>query len=70
MIKDNAPVGAASQTLATTNIRFTTNNEKATSIGIVQVGVFVMLISGGIVGGGAQLDLGASSSFEWYNVAY
>ena len=70
VIKDNAPVDDASLTLATTNISFTTNNQKATSIGITQNGLSVMLTYGGIVGGGAQLDLGASSSFEWYNDAY
>ena len=69
VIKDTAPVDEASLTLATTNISFTTNNKKATSIGIVQDGSIVMLIYGGI-GGVAQLDLGASSSFEWYNEAY
>lgn len=70
VIKDNAPVDEASLTLATTNISFTTNNQKATSIGIIQDGSFVELIYGGTSGGGAQLDLGASSSFEWYNDAY
>ena len=69
VIKDTAPVDEASLTLATTNISFTTNNEKATSIGIVQDGSIVMLIYGGI-DVVAQLDLGASSSFEWYNEAY
>ena len=69
VIKDTAPVDEAPLTLATTNISFTTNNKKATSIGIVQDGSIVMLIYGGI-GGVAQLDLGASSSFEWYNEAY
>lgn len=69
VIKDTAPVDEASLTLATTNISFTTNNEKATSIGIVQDGSIVMLIYGGI-DGGAQFDLSASSSFEWYNEAY
>ena len=69
IIKNNAPVDDASLTLATTNISFTTNNEKATSIGIVQDESIVMLIYGGI-SGGAQLYLGASASFEWYNEAY
>ena len=69
VIKDTAPVDEASLTLATTNISFTTNNEKATSIGIVQDGAIVMLIYGGIAGG-AQLDLGASPAFEWDNDAY
>lgn len=69
VIKDNAPVDEASLTLATTNISFTTNNEKATSIGIVQDGSIVMLIYGGI-DVVAQFDLGASPSFEWYNEAY
>ena len=69
VIKDTAPVDEASLTLETTNISFTTNNEKATSIGIVQDGSIVMLIYGGI-SGGAQLVLGASPSFEWDNEAY
>ena len=69
VIKDTAPVDEVSLTLATTNISFTTNNEKATSIGIVQDGSIVMLIYGGI-DVVAPLDLGASSSFEWYNEAY
>lgn len=69
VIKDTAPVDAASLTLATTNISFTTNNEKATSIGIVQDVSIVMLIYGG-VDVAAQFDLGASASFEWYNEAY
>ena len=69
VIKDTAPVDEASLTLATTNISFTTNNEKATSIGIVQDGSIVMLIYGGI-DVVSQFDLGASPSFEWYNEAY
>ena len=69
IIKDTAPVDEASLTLATTNISFTTNNEKATSIGIVQDVSIVMLIYGGI-DVAAQFDLGASASFEWYNEAY
>lgn len=69
VIKDTAPVDEASLTLATTNISFTTNNEKATSIGIVQDVSIVMLIYGGI-DVAAQFDLGASASFEWYNEAY
>ena len=69
VIKDTAPVDEASLTLATTNISFTTNNEKATSIDIVQDELIVMLIYGG-VDSVAQLDLSVSSSFEWYNDAY
>nr|DAF39393.1 MAG TPA: hypothetical protein [Caudoviricetes sp.] len=69
VIKDTAPVDEDSLTLATTNISFTTNNQKATSIGIIQDGSIVMLIYGGI-DAGAQLDLGASPSFEWDNEAY
>ena len=69
VIKDNAPVDEASLTLATTNISFTTNNQKATSIGIIQDGSSVMLIYGGIdiV---AYFDPGGSPVFEWYNEAY
>ena len=48
VIKDNAPVGAASQTLATTNIPFTTNSQKATSIGIMSDGLVYVLVYGGI----------------------
>ena len=69
VIKDTAPVDDASLTLETTNISFTTNNEKATSIGIVQDVSIVMLIYGG-VDVVAQFDVGASDSFEWYNEAY
>lgn len=69
MIKDNAPVDDASLTLATTNISFTTNNQKATSIGIIQDGLSVMLAYGGI-GAVAEFVLGASASFEWNNEAY
>lgn len=69
VIKDNAPVDDASLTLATTNISFTTNNQKATSIGITQDGLSVMLTYGGIYVV-AQLELGASPAFEWYNEAY
>ena len=71
VIKDNAPVDEASLTLATTNISFTTNNQKATSIGIEHDGSIVMLIYGGIVdGGGAEFDPSVSPAFEWYNEAY
>lgn len=70
VIKDNAPVDDASLTLATTNISFTTNNQKATSIGIEHDGSIVMLIYGGVVDGGAEFDLSVTSSFEWYNEAY
>ena len=70
VIKDDAPVDDSSLTLATTNISFTTNNQKATSIGIIQDGLSVMLIYGGISGGGAEFVLGASTAFEWYNDAY
>ena len=70
VIKNNAPVDEASLTLATTNISFTTNNQKATSIGIEHDGSIVMLIYGGIVGGGAEFDPSVSPAFEWYNEAY
>ena len=69
VIKDNAPVDDASLTLATTNISFTTNNQKATSIGIIQDGLSVMLLYGGI-GAVAEFVLGASTSFEWHSEAY
>ena len=69
VIKDNAPVDDASLTLATTNISFTTNNQKATSIGIIQDGLSVMLVYGGI-GTVAEFVLGASTSFEWHSEAY
>ena len=70
VIKNDAPVDEASLTLATTNISFTTNNQKATSIGIEHDGSIVMLIYGGIVDSIAEFDLGASPAFEWYNEAY
>ena len=69
VIKDNAPVDAASWTLATTNISFTTNNQKATSIGITSDGQVYVLVYGGI-GEVAGYDPGASGSFEWNNEAY
>ena len=69
VIKDNAPVGQASWTLATTNISFTTNNQKATSIGITSDGLVYVLVYGGI-GEVAGYDPGASGSFEWDNDAY
>lgn len=69
VIKDNAPVDAASRTLATTNIPFTTNNRKATSIGINSE-VAVVLAYGGI-GEVAGFDPGSSGHvFEWDNEAY
>ena len=69
VIKDNAPVDAASRTLATTNIPFTTNNRKATSIGINSE-VAVVLAYGGI-GEVAGFDPGSSGYvFEWDNEAY
>ena len=69
VIKDNAPVDDASLTLATTNISFTTNNQKATSIGIINEGFVMTLVYGGI-SAVAQFDPGASPAFEWYNEAY
>ena len=69
VIKDTAPVDEASLTLATTNISFTTNNEKATSIGIERDGFIVMLVYSG-VGLVAEFDLGGAPAFEWYNEAY
>ena len=70
VIKDTAPVDAASQTLATTNIPFTTNSQKATSIGIEHDGSIVILIYGGI-GEVAGFDPGFGGYvFEWNNEAY
>ena len=70
VIKNNAPVGAASQTLATTNIPFTTNSQKATSIGIMSDGQIYVLVYGGI-GEVAGFDPGTSGyGFEWNNEAY
>ena len=70
VIKDNAPVGAASQTLATTNIPFTTNSQKATSIGIMSDGQVYVLVYGGI-GEVAGFDTGFGGHvFEWNNEAY
>lgn len=71
VIKDNAPVDNASRTLATTNISFTTNNHKATSIGIEHDGTIVILIYGGIGGEVAGFDPAfGGDSFEWNNEAY
>lgn len=69
VIKDDAPVDEASLTLATTNISFTTNNQKATSIGIANDDVALILLYGGI-GAVAEFHLDTSNSFEWYNAAY
>lgn len=69
VIKNDAPVDEASRTLATTNVSFTTNNQKATSIGIIQDGGAIVLIYGGI-GEVAGLDPGGSVDFEWINDAY
>ena len=70
VIKDNAPVDDASLTLATTNISFTTNNQKATSIGIMSDIEVYLLVYGGI-GEVASFDPGISVyGFEWDNEAY
>lgn len=69
VITDSAPVDEASLTLATTNISFTTNNQKATSIGIIEDNDNKVLIYGGI-GDVAGFVLGTSNSFEWNNAAY
>ena len=70
VIKDNAPVDEASLTLATTNISFTTNNQKATSIGIEHDGTIVILVYGGI-SDVAGFDTGFGRYvFEWNNEAY
>ena len=70
VIKNNAPVDENSYTLTKTDISFTTNSQKATSIGIEHDGSIVMLIYGGIVDGGAEFDPSVSPAFEWYNEAY
>ena len=70
VIKYNAPVGNASLTLATTNIPFTTNSQKATSIGIMSNGQVYVLVYGGI-GEVAGFDTGFGRYvFEWNNEAY
>lgn len=69
VIKDDAPVDEASLTLATTNISFTTNNQKATSIGIANDDVGLILLYGGI-GDVAGFNLGTSNNFEWNNEVY
>ena len=69
IIKDNAPVDGASLTLVTTNISFTTNNQKETSIGIEdQGGVYVLIYSG--IGDVAGYDPGLGPAFVWNNEAY
>lgn len=68
-IKDNAPVDDASLTLATTNISFTTNNEKATSIGITNNGLTYVLVYG-TIGEVAGRDPGLDPAFVWDNEAY
>ena len=69
VIKDTAPVDKASLTLATTNISFTTNNQKATSIGIDDQGVVYVLVYGGI-GDVAGHAPGLDPAFVWDNEAY
>lgn len=64
VIKDNAPVDEASRTLATTNIPFTTNNQKGTSIGVDFSTNSVILIYGGI-GEVAGYDPGTDQAFFW-----
>ena len=66
IIKDTAPVDEASLTLATTNISFTTNNQKATSIGIDNQDVVYVLVYGGI-GEVAGYDPGLGTDFIWDN---
>lgn len=68
-IKNNAPVDEASLTLITTNIPFTTNNQKATSIGITNNGVNYVLVYG-TIGEVAGRDPGLDSAFVWDNEAY
>lgn len=68
-IKNNAPVDEASLTLATTDIPFITNNQKATSIGITNNGVTYVLVYG-TIGEVAGHDPGLDSAFVWDNEAY
>lgn len=70
VIKDTAPVDAASRSLSTTNIAFTTNGQSATSIGIDDSsGISLILVYGGI-GEVAGFDSGLDHVFEWDNDAY
>ena len=69
VIKYTAPVDKASLILATTNISFTTNNQKATSIGIDDQGVVYVLVYGGI-GDVAGHAPGLDPVFVWDNEAY
>lgn len=68
-IKNNAPVDEASLTLATTNISFMTNNQKATSIGIINNGVAYVLTYG-TIGEVARRNLDLDPVFVWDNEAY
>lgn len=68
-IKNNAPVDEASLTLATTNISFMTNNQKATSIGIINNGTDYVLTYG-TIGEVAGRDPGLDPVFVWDNEAY
>ena len=69
IIKDTAPVDEASITLATTFISFTTNNQKATSIGLSPNGSVIRVIYGGI-GDIAGCGYGIGPTFVWTNEAY
>lgn len=69
VIKDTAPVDEASITLATTFISFTTNNQKATSIGLDPNGSVIRVIYGGI-GDIAGCGYGIGPAFVWTNEAY
>lgn len=70
-IKDTAPVDEASRTLATTNISFITNNQKAISIGIEATQELTYVMTYGGIGEIAGYDPGSSGiGFEWDNEAY
>lgn len=70
VIKDDAPIDEASLALAATNISFTTNDQKATGIGITSYGLSYFLTYGGGIGNVANIDPGVSNSFAWVNEAY
>lgn len=68
-IKNNAPVDKASLTLATTDISFITNNQKATSIGITDDDITSTLVYG-TIGEVARRDPVLDLVFAWDNEAY
>lgn len=70
IIKNNAPVDAASYSLETTNISFTTNKQKATSFGIVKTPDIVFEVTYGGIGVIGRFDPITMTSFTWDNEAY